>query len=379
MRLKLLLIPLVAVAGVLGVTSYAGATNGPQTRIINAGGGSGGIDANDFFPNEITIQKGDTIRFNNPYEEPHTTTYVPGVPEFGPPPPLLIGPNFNPLALDPTNTSGGVTDFDPHKYYNSGFMFKGATADVIFNVTGTFKFLCLFHPGMEETVTVVGTPITIASQDAIDKVGNAQRDALITAGKALASAATLTKVTDASGASTWDVIPGLTQGKSDVMQFLPAGPTKISTGDTVRWTSITEVPHTITFGNGPDILNAAGTGFGPGVAPSGGSTYSGGDANSGVIDNTGTAPGGTSYSLTFTKAGTYTYVCLLHADQGMAGTIIVSDKAPVVVAPPIKPPNTGTGGVAGGGGSWLGAMLLLGVTGVALTAAGARVRIAREV
>ena len=388
MNLRLLLIPLVALAGLLGVSSYAAAAHVPETRTIDVGGGGGGVAANDFFPDAITINKGDSIHFANPYEEPHTTTYVPGVPEPMAVPDLLIpnpaGPGvvFNPLAFDPTDTSGNPTDFDPHAYYNSGFQFKDAAADVTFNVVGNYTFLCLFHPGMEFAVDVVGTPVTVASQADLDKKGDAQRDAFIASGKAIAAAAELTKATDqAAGAATWNLLVGATQGQADVMQFLPAAPLKIATGDSVKWTSPTDTPHTVTFGEpfNPIVTLGEFTTFSPAAAlPSGGSTYSGGNANSGLMDKSGEVPGGSTYSLTFTKAGTYTYVCLLHADQGMAGTIVVSDKAPVVV-PPIKPPNTGTGGAAGTHGSWLPTLLLLGIAGAAFVVAGTRAVTKRDV
>ena len=389
MRLKLLLIPLVALAGVLGVSSYASASHVPETRTIHVGGGDGGVAANDFFPDAIILNKGDTIHFSNTYAEPHTTTFVPDVPIPMAVPALLIpnpsGPGqvFNPLAVNPTNTSSAPANFDPHTYFNSGFMFKDASTDVTFNVIGDFKFICLFHAGMELNVSVVGTPVTIATQDTLDKTGKAQSDGFITAGKALAAGITQTKVTDAGGTSTWNMQVGLTQGQADVVQFLPAGPLKINTGDSVKWTSITDTPHTVTFGEpfNPIVTLGQYTTFSPAAAlPSGGSTFSGGSANSGLMDKSGQVPGGSAYTLTFTKAGTYTYVCLLHADQGMAGTIVVSDNAPApAVAPPaIKPPNTGTGGAAGTDGSWLAALLLLGATGLALVTAGARAAVKHE-
>lgn len=387
MKLKLLLIPLVAVIGVLGVSSQASANHTPQTRTITVGGGADGVAANDFFPDVVTIQKGDTIHFSNTHNEIHTTTYVPGVPEPMPVPAFVIpnpsGPGvvFNPLAFDPTNpAAGAVTDFNPHKYFNSGVMFKDASSDVIFNVVGDFKFLCLVHEGMEFNISVVGTPVTIDTQDAIDKVGKSQSDAFITAGNAIIAAATQTKVTDASGTSTWDSQVGVTKGQVDVLEFLPAGPLNISTGDSVKWTTITGTPHTVTFGEpfNPIVMFGQYTTFSPAAAlPSGGATYSGSN-NSGLMDASGQLPGGTSYTLTFTKAGTYTYICLLHGDQGMDGTIVVSDKAPAPAPMPIKAPNTGTGGSAGGDGSWLAALLILSVAGVALVTAGARTAVKNE-
>lgn len=369
MKLKLLLVPVLALAGILGVSSYAGASPVPQTRTINVGGGGSGVAANGFFPNLITINKGDTINFSNPYEELHTATFVPQNPPTAAPA-LLIGPNFNPLAQNPTNTSIGSTDLDPHEYYNSGFLFKGDADDVTFNLNGSYNFLCLLHPGMEVTVNVVQEPITIDSQETLDALGVKQRDRYIGAGVAITAAATTTKVTDSSGASTWDIAVGATEGLTDVMLFLPAAPLKISTGDTVKWTSPTDTPHTVTFGDAPSPINDAGTGFGAGAFPAGGSTYSGGYANSGVMDRSGAVPGGSSYSLTFTKAGTYTYVCLLHADQGMANSIIVSDSAPPA-SKPIAPPNTGSG-PAGTAGSWLPALLILGIAGIAFVVTGTR-------
>jgi len=51
--------------------------------------------------------------------------------------------------------------------------------------------------------------------------------------------------------------------------------------------------------------------------PQGGKTYAGtGYVNSGIL-----VPPGATFTVTFTKPGRYTYVCILH--QGMSGTVIV--------------------------------------------------------
>lgn len=75
-------------------------------------------------------------------------------------------------------------------------------------------------------------------------------------------------------------------------------------------------PHTVTFPvAGQALPPLPGDPFTP---PIGGSTYDGSSiTNSGVMN-----PGG-SYSLTFTKAGTYTYMCLFHDAFGMIGTVVV--------------------------------------------------------
>ena len=63
------------------------------------------------------------------------------------------------------------------------------------------------------------------------------------------------------------------------------------------------------------------------------------------------------FSLTFTKAGTYTYICLLHADQGMAGVIVVGPPGSGVALSgggTITPPSTGDGGLLGASsGGWM--------------------------
>jgi plastocyanin len=128
----------------------------------------------------------------------------------------------------------------------------------------------------------------------------------------------------AQDAATWRVGVG---GESadhalQVQAFLPTKIT-INEGDTITWTTNPEFVHTVTFlsgtpappvatADGNDVIQPAATAF-----PSGGPNYDGtGLVNSGLLEGKGK-----TFSLTFTKAGNYGYVCLLH--PGMAATVTV--------------------------------------------------------
>jgi plastocyanin len=126
---------------------------------------------------------------------------------------------------------------------------------------------------------------------------------------------------------TWTVIvSGATQDSAVVAQaFFPRALT-VNVGDTVHWTFNRQWPeHTVTFLSGatsPDVDVQEGGKFylNPRVAfPAGAGTYNGaGYANSGMPPDPTKA---FSYTLTFTKPGTYHYLCLLH--PGMEGTVTV--------------------------------------------------------
>lgn len=117
----------------------------------------------------------------------------------------------------------------------------------------------------------------------------------------------------ASAAQTWQAHAGsgLGQGLITVMRFYPDTIT-IDEGDAITWT-VQGDAHTIAFLSGATPPSP----FSPQAQqPSGGNSYNGtGFVNSGII-----APG-SSYTLTFTKAGTYQYNCLLH--PGMMATVVV--------------------------------------------------------
>lgn len=100
------------------------------------------------------------------------------------------------------------------------------------------------------------------------------------------------------------------------LQFYPATIT-VNVGDTVTWTYPSAEPHTVTFlGAGQATPPPPTDPSAP--APAGGSSYDGS-----AYTSSGFIALGYSYSLKFTKAGTYTYYCLLHQPE-MQGTVVVN-------------------------------------------------------
>jgi plastocyanin len=127
----------------------------------------------------------------------------------------------------------------------------------------------------------------------------------------------------AQAGTTWNVkVGGSSQDQAlQAQAFLPSRVT-INEGDTINW--IFQEVHTVTFLSGaqpPALVTPSNEGllFTPAVAfPSGGPSYDGtGYVNSGVLPG----PGGANFALTFAKAGTYDYLCLLH--PGMVGQVVV--------------------------------------------------------
>ena len=139
-----------------------------------------------------------------------------------------------------------------------------------------------------------------------------------------------------NGTTIWNVLAGSAgyDSRTEIYEFL-AEEVTIKEGDTVVWSVKGPSIHTVTFHPeqdapsfvtvlpqeaGPPILQVI-----PEVAfqrkPSG--EFDGtGYWNSGLMDIF--EPGRpTSFSMTFTKAGTYHYMCVVHSLLGMEGTVTV--------------------------------------------------------
>ena len=143
-------------------------------------------------------------------------------------------------------------------------------------------------------------------------------------------AGSLPFATPTAAATTLTISAGAQSPGTDVqLNMFAPGTTTINVGDTVTWRLDSIEFHTVTFlagqpepefvQPGPDgaFLNPAA------VLPAGGNTFDGSTyTNSGLmmLGGPGTEP--PTYSLTFTKPGTYDYVCIVH--PGMTGKVVVN-------------------------------------------------------
>jgi plastocyanin len=346
---------LVAIAA-LALPAAAGAA----TKTVQAGPFAKGKqfqdafgDANQYFRRTIRIHRGDRVRWRiNGF---HSVTFAP---EGGTAPPLFVpdagspitGVNdaagapfwfngqptlgFNPQAALP---QGGRT-FDPAVLENSGLPLAGPPKPykLRFNRTGTFRYVCVVHPGMAGKVKVVkrSRPIPSARKD--------RRAARRELNATLQRVQRLT-----TGLGTEDLQNTIQAGNdrrsgATVFKFFPQSST-YKVGDTVTLQmapNSTEV-HTLTFGptNGKDAYNDqiaasfAGPapdqrGLYPSEPPPAGvptitpTMHGNGFFNSGVLDVDTASPVPASTKVTFGAPGTHQLICLIH--PFMTGTVTVT-------------------------------------------------------
>ncbi|MDP9017238.1 MAG: plastocyanin/azurin family copper-binding protein [Candidatus Eremiobacteraeota bacterium] len=292
-----------------GVTAPVAAA--PVTWQLNAGTSAQqeAFQGTQFYPSSITIDAGDTVQWTFPTGEPHTVAFL--GPRSAPPPPT------DPSVPAP---AGGAT-YDGSTYTSSGFVLLGKTYALTFPKAGTYVYYCLLHRGMQGTITV--NPAGTAYPQTQSTI-NTQGATLASADLAQAAAAPPQFPYPAGGPHLAAGISfGLQTGTnvlSSVVRFLD-GPTLASSvtvpvGTSVTWTNLSSnFPHTVTFG----VVGQPFPVLNPFAPPSGGTSYDGT-----ALVNSGPLFPGASYTLTFTRAGTYTYHCIFHDDtENMIGTVVV--------------------------------------------------------
>jgi plastocyanin len=371
MKKVLLALPALAIA-VMAVFASTGqsAQAAAVTLKLRAGDGERGYSVNMFLPGTVYVNEGDTLTWEFKWDEPHSVT-------FG----EITG---NPEA--PSHPDTAVVDYDGTGFVNSGMVF-GAPADsptfsMKFTKAGTYDYYCFIHPLMTGEVVVQGPGIGQQdNQASVDGRGKATYDsAIATLKAAAASQAAKPVAVTGSGASrkyTINISSANDIPVGDVMQFFPAS-LNLGVNDTVEFVSNVHTPHDVAF---------VPPGFDPAGPPPPGLedfdpfedsvNYSAGVK----LDNSKPVispmlgldfPGGTKASFSFAKTGTYTYICVLHASQGMMGQINVTAGSPL-------PPNTGDSFVVGSAQSGTsGLWLVFGAVGFALAATGVAFATARR-
>ena len=229
-------------------------------------------------------------------------------------------------------------------YYNSGFLPEGDTFKVKLSPDikpGSYRYYCNLHgPPMSGSIVVLNKDRSIPSADATTKAADAEKAADVAKmvpayTQAKAGQFPLPGVKNVAGYGSQDFQVGL------INEMIPAE-IDAKVGEKVTWTVIG--PHTISFGNAPIepgkyITKAsdgawhlnekafAPAGFPPPpqsngpppaqptVTPEDGGTYDGtGFKSTGVLASF--PPALVGPSITFTKAGTFSYVCLIHPKMG---------------------------------------------------------------
>jgi plastocyanin len=287
-----------------------------------------GHQALAFLPNEIWIHAGDNITWTFEADEIHTLTFLK---------PGQVRPPFGAgcPGISPNNSS-----FDGSTCVTTDALVKGQTFTITFPTAGNFKFVCLVHENMTGVIHVLDLSQPLPHDQAFygDQAADERNDLLSDTDhdKDHGEHDSDHHHSAANGVTTGIGEVVATGGGSQTLSILRfLEPTKvIHAGETVEWTNEDPItPHTITFGAipanpFPPSSNVTVDADGAEHATINSTTDS---ANSGIIvaafqDRAGlaqTPAGVTRFRVTFTHAGTFPYMCLLHGSLGMKGKVIV--------------------------------------------------------
>ncbi len=274
-----------------------------------------------FLPNELWIHAGDSITWTMATDEPHTLSF------------LTAGQIRNPFFVGCPGYSSSPAIFDGSTCVSTPPMGNGQAFTVMFPTSGNFKVVCLFHENMTGTVHVLDATQPLPHDQAFyDNAARSESRAL------LADRDDMQSMHHGSGNSV--IVGGgeviSTAGGSDTLSVLRFTHKVITVhaGETVEWTNIDSItPHTITFGTAPPnpVPPSPNVTVDVDGARHGTLTSTSDSVHSGFIqaapqDRVGLPqanPGITRFRVTFAHAGIYPYICVLHDNLGMTGTVRV--------------------------------------------------------
>jgi plastocyanin len=325
-------------AGTLSATEWQAAAGAQSADLGNV--------ALAFLPNELWIHAGDSIRWTFSTEEPHSVSFL-KTGQIRPPAFSMFGVNDavnNASFVGCPGTTPDGSSFDGTSCVSSGPSRTGQSYTINFPTAGNFKLVCLVHPRMTGAIHVLPLSVTLPyDQSFYDRQANS------TGRELLADAAALQGRGEAGAdqISPHEVTAGIAAilgngGGSQttmVMRFLGAT-TIVRVGDTVEWTNLEPIGvHTITFGQEPVNAIPPSSVFpmDPDGVPHAMISSPTESVNSGFIgvqnQETSGQPEaplgflfpspGNRFRVTFTAPGTFNYICSLHDELGMKGTVIV--------------------------------------------------------
>jgi len=332
-----------AVCGNAAAAAAAIPSQDAVTWRVGVGGESAdhALQVQAFLPTQITINEGDTITWTMNPDFVHTVTFLSGLPA-----PPVVAPEGN-VIIQPAATAypSGGPSYDGTGLVNSGLLEgKGKSFALTFSKAGTYGYVCLLHPGMAGTVAVQAAGSAYpATQAQVDTLANAQLYDKLNQANQFSQSAQVSSKAYANGSTNYTVVNGAGGNQASVLRFLPVDLT-VKAGDSVTWLgSDPHEVHTVTFydpaGRVPDFIIPQPQSGGPPklviphAAPENDTAV---DSNE--LYNSGLLLPDQTYTSTFPKPGVYTYVCVVHAPQGMFGTITVAG-----ADQPASLPNTSTG------------------------------------
>ena len=280
-----------------------------------------------FLPAEVTVAVGAPVEWVWSGTEPHSITFLaPGA--------SLPDPGSDQTLFAP---AGGHV-VDGTALVNSGLLPLGPAApapyDLTFSTAGDHTYHCVIHPQMVGVVHVVAAGQTTDTADAVFAKRSSDAAKYLAEGraaKAKLTSAAPKQEKNSDGSTTWTVAMGTSTAHTDVLAFAPT-PAKAKAGDTVTFVNSSAAPHTASFfgsGSQPITNPLDPRTDAPAPGPSPQTLASSGFFNTGLLPpdvppGRGAPLSARSFSFKVPTAGTYGYVCILHASSGMTGSITVS-------------------------------------------------------
>lgn len=327
----------------------------PRELTVLAGAGQDTVAVNAFFPASLHVRAGDTVTWKINSNEPHIAAFLAG--EAPPPDPIPIpGGGPTDIMLNPKSSFSSrapdapIETYDGTEFRNSGFLSDGTVVppnesySLKFDKPGTYQYVCLIHPTTMrgEIIVEPANATDVPSQEEIDAQAEAEIAPLLEQAEKIRAAAAssdmVRKEPGPNGTTIWHIPAGITgdDPRIEIYDYFPKN-LSIKQGDQVIWTSV--FFHQVIFPAGqpappfvvptevegqpfPNLVVSPEVAF-P-VIPSG--EFDGTQLfSSGLIGTLGgPLPGGTTFAMTFSKPGSFDYVCATHLPLGMKGSITVT-------------------------------------------------------